>query len=479
MAILDNLGHRLFGTLIEDAVQQSKVASDAQWEAKLKEAVSEARLAVNEDWWAKLDIASRPQDKDWYQREQDLADVMEAWALNPFARRVVNLHTAHVVGRQLLVGSERPQIQDWIKRFWLHPKNKVYLEIYEWADELCRAGELFFVLFPNPQDGIPYIRAVPARRIMDIETDPEDYKRPLRYGEVRSGELDRRWWFSPEHEAAKNDPLVPVMVHYCINRPVGATRSWGGDLDTMLPWIKRYTEWLKDRVRINKARNAWVWKIKAANEMRVHEMERKYGGGLVSGSAWIGMGEEDVQPVAAGIEAGDAQDDGRALRQAMAVGGGVAPHFLGDVWQATRATAREANAPVFQAWAMRQHLFVTMLQDMLKTCMVRAHQMGKFLRWLPAENEWGWTRDVTDLTREDNLALAQAGKTIVDMLSTMVANEWVDRKTAITWAAKFSGEVVDPLEIMRLIDNPKSYEEIEKAEAQATRIEELSWVVGR
>jgi len=60
-----------------------------------------------------------------------------------------------------------------------------------------------------------------------------------------------------------------------------------------------------------------------------------------------------------------------------------------------------------------------------------------------------------------------------------VANEWVDRKTAITWAAKFSGEVVDPLEIMRLIDNPKSYEEIEKAEAQATRIEELSWVVGR
>ena len=468
--LMDSVGYLAFGGLIEDAVR-------------------ETRLAAEEDWWAKLDVSTRPQDMDWYTREQNLADVLEAWSLNPFARRIVNLHTAYVIGRQMTIGSERKQVNDWIKRFWLHRKNKMYLEIYNLADELCRAGELFLTLHPNPMDGIPYVRAVPARRIVEIETDPDDYKRPLRYRELKQGdvegEIGGKWWLSPEHPRAKSDPTKPVMLHYAINVPVGATRSWGGDLDTMLPWVRRYTAWLKDRVRINQARNAWAWDMTAANEARVKELEKKYGGGIISGSVFVHMPNEGLDTKSARIEAGDAQDDGRALRQAMAVGGGVAPHFLGDVWQATRATAREANQPVFQSWAMRQHLVVNMLTDLMKTGMIQAHRMGKFMRWLPKDydeskkNDWGWTRTVGDLTREDNLALARAGKTIVDMAAMMIELKMIDRKTAIAWAAKFAGEVIDPAEIMRAIDNPPSEEEIAQHHQEAVEVEELNWVVGR
>lgn len=459
-SIMDGVGYFMFGGLIDEAIR-------------------ETQLAVNEDWWAKIDASTRPQDMDWYTREQNLADVLEAWALNPFARRIVNLHAAHVVGRQLSIGSERKRVDKWVQRFWLHRKNKMYFEVYNLVDELCRAGELLITLHPNQMDGMQYMRAIPARRIVKIETDPDDYKRPLVYYELREGEVTQRPWLSPEHPDAVNDPKKPVMVHYAINVPVGATRSWGGDLDTMLPWVRRYTGWLKDRVRINKSRNAWAWKMKAANEARVRELEGKYHGGLVSGSVFVHMPNEDLDTTTAKIDAGDAQDDGRALRQAMAVGGGVAPHFLGDVWQATRATAREANAPIFQAWAMRQHLFVTMLTDLVETGMRRSYQLGKFGRWLPPEGDWQWTRKVGDLTREDNLALAKAGKTIIDMVATMAKNEWIDRKTAISWAAKFAGEVIDPAEIMRAIDNPPNKEDITDHQEQAVLAEKSNYLAGR
>lgn len=469
-SFVDGMGYLVFGDLIDEVIR-------------------ETRLAVDEDWWAKLDATTRPQDMDWYTREQNLADVLEAWSLNPFARRIVNLHTAYVVGRQMAIGSERKQVNDWIQRFWFHRKNKMYLYIYELADELSRAGELFLTQHMNPVDGLAYLRAVPARRIVKIETDPDDYRRPLRYLELREGDIEGKvggkWWLSPEHPAAKNDPTKPVMLHYALNVPVGATRSWGGDLDTMLPWIRRYTAWLKDRVRINQARNAWVWDMTAGSPARVEELRKKYESGIVSGSVFVHMPNEGIETRSAKIEAGDAQDDGRALRQAMAVGGGVAPNFLGDTHQATRATAREANQPVFQAWAMRQHFVVNMFIDYVKTGMIRAHQAGKFMRWLPKdydekkEKDWGWTRTVGDLTRDDNLALARAGKTIVDMTAVMLKLKLIDRKTAITWAAKFTGEVVDPGDIMRAVDNPPNVEKIVQHQQEAIEVEGLNWMVGR
>ena len=43
------------------------------------------------------------------------------------------------------------------------------------------------------------------------------------------------------------------MLHYAVNRPIGAVRG-EGDLTPILPWAKRYSEWLKDRVRLNRQR---------------------------------------------------------------------------------------------------------------------------------------------------------------------------------------------------------------------------------
>ncbi len=56
--------------------------------------------------------------------------------------------------------------------------------IPEWCDELCRAGEIFPVLFTNPQDRMSTVRCVPASIVERIEWREGDYEAELRYKEV-------------------------------------------------------------------------------------------------------------------------------------------------------------------------------------------------------------------------------------------------------------------------------------------------------
>ncbi|MGH2541440.1 MAG: hypothetical protein ACRDIB_01500, partial [Ardenticatenaceae bacterium] len=437
---------------------------------------SETALAALEDAFAWTNgTTTSEQDLSWAARAENLDDALAAWAENPFARRIVNLHTSHVVGRNLSIGHTDPRIAAWVRRFWHHRKNRINLEIYDWCDELCRAGELFFVLFTNPADGMQYVRVLPARRIVAIESDPDDYKRELVYHEqVTAGVQghaplpDTKIWLSPEHPDAAGDPSQPVMLHYAVNRPAGAVRSYGGDLDPLLPWIRRYNDWLKDRVRLNKYRSSWAWKMTAADEARVTELERRYRGGLVAGSVWVGTKEEDLGTVSAQVDASDAKEDGRAIRQAIAVGGNVPLHMLGDTDGATRATAREANGPTFQWWTMRQIAFVAWMKDLAETAVRRAHATGKsgLGRHLPRTLSEGWTHELSDLTREDNLALAEAAHLMVRALATMAEQGWIDPATAITWAAKFAGEQLDAELILQKVHEPPPSSEAAEAVAQ-------------
>lgn len=436
----------------------------------IQDKVDHAYMAAIEDAFAKSEAAAATQDLSWHDREQNLADILEAWRLNPYARRIVNLHTSFVVGKKLTIGSANPKIDEWVKAWWSHKKNRINLEIYELSNELCRAGELFFTLHTNKHDGMQYIRGIPARRIVNIETAANDYRKELVYHELLDNQFNTRPWKSWEHPDVINDPTQPCMVHYAINRPIGAVRSHGGDLDPMLPWLRRYNAWLKDRLRINKNRNAWVWKMTAADKNRVKELERKYAGGLTAGSVWIGMPEEDLDSVVTHVNAGDADEDGRALRQSIAVAGNVAPHMLADTRGATRASAKEANAPTFQFWSMRQLQFVTFLKDLAEISATRTHRTGKFLRWLP--DNWHWTHEVSDLTREDNIALARSANTIVNALATMHERGWVDRETAIGLATKFAGEAIDPKDIIERVDNPPDEEQITRDEQELNEAQE-------
>ncbi len=128
-------------------------------------------------------------DKSWAEHYQELVDAREAWRRHPLARRLIGLTTSYTVGSGITLHSTDPALQAFITGFWAH--NRLAQRLDEWSDELARSGELFPVLFVDPDGEGAYgqvtVRTVAALCIETVEVDPEDYELELRYREERTG----------------------------------------------------------------------------------------------------------------------------------------------------------------------------------------------------------------------------------------------------------------------------------------------------
>jgi hypothetical protein len=355
-SLRERVAERLFGDLI-------------------RERVAQAVKVVDDHWWAEIGRDAGPQDRAWHQVRGELDQALEAWRANPLAFRIVALTTDFVVGGGLAVRSSVPWVQEFLDQFWAHRLNRLPLRLYRWCDELTRAGELFLVLSTNPADGMSYVREVPAARIDQVETARDDLERELRYHEMTSN-LDGRWWAGPGAEGAAGVPQL--MLHYCINRPLGAVRGQG-DLAPILPWLKRYKEWLEDRVRINRYKSAFLWQVTVRNAgPGVLERKRaQYARPPAPGSVIVTDELEEWKAVHPAIEGADASPDGRAIRLMVAAGAGVPLHFLAEGESANRATAREMGTPTYRHYAHRRRQFCDILLDLCTWVIRRAQARGR------------------------------------------------------------------------------------------------------
>ncbi|MGQ9502726.1 MAG: hypothetical protein ACUVSF_13570 [Anaerolineae bacterium] len=237
------------------------------------------------------------------------------------------------------------------------------------------------------------------------------------------------------------------MLHMAVNRPVGATRG-ESDLTPILPWAARYTQWLKDRVRFNAIRTdmATAW-IKVQDENAIQRKRMEYAAHPpTGGNIFItGPGEEIAFP-AANIDASDASSDGLALRLAIAAGANIPLHYLGEGASATRSTAAEMGDPTRRHYRMRQFEFAHFLTHLVTTAWQRRCALLRMRSVDP-----GVSAETPDISREDNLALAQSAYTIVQAFALMKQNGWIDDHTAVSLAFRFAGEVLSDDQINAIL----------------------------
>ena len=112
-----------------------------------------------------------------------------------------------------------------------------------------------------------YVRAVPAAQVREVHTAENDVQQELAY--VSAREAARRGarlaGFQPRRTtgSGRMGASQPVMLHYAVNRPVGAVRG-ESDLAPLLRWLSRYSGWLEDRARLNRYRNTFVFTVQGA-----------------------------------------------------------------------------------------------------------------------------------------------------------------------------------------------------------------------
>lgn len=338
-----------------------------------------------------------------------------------------------------MVSSPRATLQKFIDAFWNHPKNMMDLRLPGMSDELGRAGDLYVVLFRNPQDGMSYIRFITKDRIIKIESAANDWESELVFFEVQEmGEP--KAWYSPAHPDASIQDAV--MLHYSVNRPIGALIG-ESDLATMLPWLQRYSRMLEDRVRLHWAVRAFLWVVTVPSNLVAPKTEQ-YRTPPDSGSIIVKDEAETWEAVAPVLHGADASHDLMSVRNMVDAGSGYPPHWRGEPTSTNLATAQAMQSPTERHLVRRQKYFLYMLQDIIYTAYKRASEIGK-QRPL-ASTDYGNLFQVAapDVSRSDNEQLARAAgeiATALNSLSTQLAGDSETyNRLALDIVTRFAGE---------------------------------------
>lgn len=443
--IRERIARRLFGDIIERAVA-----------AAVSVRIDDSR------GWDQIAGSATSIDTPWSQRRDDLDDALEAWRKNFLVRRIVTLTNSYVVGNGISISSELPEVNTFIQEFWNHPQNRIDRRLRPMCAELTRSGELFPVLFTNKVDGMSYVRFIPASRIIEIETEKgnkkgegADYEKELRYKQLTDNAAGH-WWHGVGHARAykrtRGPKLHPLMLHFTVNKPIGATRG-ESDLTPILPWARRYTGWLQDRVRLNRQRTRQgVLSIKIADDSMVEEKRRQLTrrNPIEAGLYVHGPGEE-VTMHNLKIEADDAKEDGRAIRLAIAAGSNIGLHYLGEGESVNYATAKEMGEPTARFYSDRQLDFSAILCDLVTAAYYR--KLAQLTPDAPHPPDLKLKPSTTEVARADNESLAKAARDIIEALTSMHAAGWIDDLTAASLAFKFAGEALGQDEIEHILSN--------------------------
>ena len=393
-----------------------------------------------------LGSAGAANDRGFGTLVEEYRDGLSAWRENPYARRIVNLTSAYVCGDGITVSSARPAVQKFLDAFWLHPENRLHLRQVEWCQELSRSGELFVALFPDETTRMVYVRAIAANRIDEIQWRDGDYEAETRFHEIPDSidDPDGRWWNAPRADPQGSGPWV---LHYAVNRPVGALRG-ESDLAAVLKWLRRYSGWLEDRVRLNAAMRAFLWIVYAPGR-RLAELQAQYRRPPADGTVIIAEeGAERWEAVTPKVEGQDAAPDGRAIRWMIAAGSpGLSLVDFGE--------GEDANLATAQAMRDMRRAFLRQRQDYFGYVLADVVAYAYRLSTGRTVDHKDLQVDAPDISPEDNIQLAQAVSSLSSSFSLMnivIGRSPTWQARAVRWFVKFLGERIGEEEIRQIIE---------------------------
>lgn len=412
-----------------------------------------AALSTSPETDATFTIGSRlgenPAERYEPDREELLRQALEAWRVNPLARRIVGLTSQYVVGGGINFSCAHESTSAFLRAFWEHPLNRMPVRVYEWCDELTRSGNLFLLLSTDAA-GMSYLRAVPALRVRAIQSRENDADQEAVYemqpglGEAQEGV---RW---PAYDANHDQPKAgggfeTVMLHYAVNRAVGA--QWGeSDLAPVLRWLSRYSAWLEDRARLNHFRNAFLYIVRARFASETERRARQAALNTTPpspGSILVTDENENWDTLHPRLESDESGQDGLALKKMLAAGAGIPLHFLAEPESATRTTAESAGGPTYRHFEQRQRYFLWLLGDVLRAVVNRRSIIDHHV-----SRRAGIQFNGADISARDNMALAMAASNLTPALGNLRDRGLVDDAELLRLFYRFCGESVDVEEML-------------------------------
>jgi hypothetical protein len=350
----------------------------------------------------------------------------EAYNSNPLARQAIEITTSMVLGSGLAVTARSPRVQRILDRFWHDPDNHMDLRVYSLCTELALYGEQFIRFFVNPIDGTVKIGQVDPSTIDDIVTDPNNVEKPLRFHQRPVGEETEGAWFEAGSE----------VVQFAINKVSNAKRGQS-DLATMLVWLRRYKDWLTDRVRLNKYKGAFLWDVKltGADKKTIDRKKMEYAYPPLPGSLVVHNETEEWSAVEPRIGADQVEADGKAIKMMVAIGAGLPEHYLAEGGNVNRATAAEMGLPTVKRFERRQDYLRFLLRTILDRVLLEAERAGL----LGARVDQRYDVIFPPIDVDDGEHVASAVAKLVPALQAAKHEGWLDDDAARKLLHRFLG----------------------------------------
>jgi hypothetical protein len=426
-----NLIRSLFSTLIHSETEEEN-------RAKLSAAETDNTFLVGARQYGETN-----RDRFTADREDTLAQALDAWRLNPLARRIVGLTSQYVVGGGISIECKHNTSAKFIEDFWHNRLNRMPVRVYEWCDELTRSGDLFILVSTDPA-GMSYVRAIPAADIDELQTAANDVEQLISVV-TKADPLTLQVSTWPAYNEKEDGPdpagnFEPVILHYAINRPVGG--AWGeSDLAPLLKWLSRYSAWLDDRARLNRFRNAFLYQVKskfASEAERLTRQNTLAANPPTPGSILVTDESEEWSVIAPELNSADAATDGLALKKMIASGAGVPLHFLAEPESSTRTTAEAAGGPTYRHFEQRQNYFCWLLADVIRVVLSRRSLVDRHVSKTSKFEVRGG-----DISARDNASLSVAASNIANVFEVLHDKGLIDGNELLRLVYRFSGENID------------------------------------
>lgn len=429
-----------------DSLFEKRIFADVLQRKTLAAVRSALSLVENENSFlvGTRSLSQSDRDRYTYDRSQILDQCLEAWRENPIARRLVELTSQYVVGGGLTVNTKNEAAGQFLDAFWSHRLNRMETRVFELCDELTRTGNLFILLSTDP-GGMSYIRAIPASNIDEIISKDNDIEQPI-FFKLKAGIDNLDPDPLPAYDPTTDTNDKATVLHYAINRPAGA--QWGeSDLAPLLRWMSRYSNWLEDRARLNRYRNAFLYVVSAKFASEAQRKARQTALNAAPpqpGSILVADENEKWSAIHPRLESSDAEKDGLAIKKMIAAGAGVPMHFLAEPESSTRTTAEAAGGPTYRRMEQRQMFFAWVIQDII---IVALKRRAKVDRKLSSVVEF--SVDTADISSRDNSSLSQAAYYMITVLDDLRDRKLIDNEEFLRLIYRFFGETVDTAELLK------------------------------
>ncbi|MBA2393127.1 MAG: hypothetical protein H0V70_10325 [Ktedonobacteraceae bacterium] len=370
----------------------------------------------------------------------------EAYNANPLAFAIIEMTTSFVLGKGVTFSANHPAVQSVLQDFWHDPDNHMETRIYALCTELSLYGEQFIRFYVNAIDGSVKIRQVDPSIIDQVETDPDDIETVLRFHRRPIGpsanQLGEPASMAQEQRNFEGEWFVAgsEMVQFCINKVSNAKRG-KSDLATLIPWLRRYKDWLTDRVRINKYKGAFLWDVQllGADKKAIDRKKMEHTVPPEPGSVLIHNEAEIWSAIKPEINANEAAEDGRALKLMIAVGAQVPEHYLSDGSNGNKATATEMGLPTLLKFQRRQYVMRFLLRTILDRVLKEACRAQR----LAADIDLRYELLFPEIDVDDHQMLASSTQMLVSALTVAKQQGWVSDETAMRLLFQFAGEEID------------------------------------